>query len=218
MGVVFVALFFGRAWCTVCPLGWLNGFFARLGLKLELPRWLQGFVPVTLTLVALQLAVYFLAIHRYPDYTARLLGLMLLLAVLAGLVFRRRAFCSLLCPAGAVFGLYARVAPFQLRVVDPDLCAGCRSQSCISGGEVWKRFTLGRAVLYWRGERTDCPAGLVPAELADSAACSLCLHCVHNCENRNILSSSAAVPGSTTWTRVGWGRPKPSSSWCCWGC
>ena len=34
MGVVFVAALFGRGWCTVCPLGWLNGLFARIGLKL----------------------------------------------------------------------------------------------------------------------------------------------------------------------------------------
>lgn len=190
MGVVFIALFFGRAWCTVCPLGWLNGLFARIGLKLPLPAALRNFFPVTVVLVALQLAVYFLAIHRFPDFTAHLLALMLLFAVLAGLLFRKRAFCTLFCPAGAVFGLYARVAPFQLRVNDPDICAGCESKSCISGGSVWKRFSLGRGVLFWRGERPDCPVDLVPVEIDDSAACTLCLHCAQNCENRNILLGS----------------------------
>jgi len=187
MGVVFVALLFGRGWCTVCPVGWLNGLFARIGLKRPLPRWLQNFIPVTLTLVALQLAVYFLAIHRYPDYTAILIALVLLLAALCGLIFRKRAFCTLLCPAGAVFGLYARVAPFQLRVKDPDLCAGCDSQSCISGAPVWKRLATGPAVLYWQSCRPDCPVDLVPARLEDSAACTLCLHCAENCSHDNIL-------------------------------
>ena len=27
MGVVFLALFFGRLWCSFCPLGWLSGVF-----------------------------------------------------------------------------------------------------------------------------------------------------------------------------------------------
>jgi len=190
MGVVFIALFLGRAWCTVCPLGWLNGLFSRIGLQLPLPAWLRNFVPVTITLVALQLAVYFLAVHRFPDYTARLLALMLLLAAVAGLFFRKRAFCTLLCPAGAVFGLYARVAPFQLRVKDPDVCAGCTSQSCIAGGSVWRRFSLGRGVFFWRGERPDCPVDLVPVAIEESSTCTLCLHCAQNCENRNILLGS----------------------------
>jgi len=207
MGVVFIALFFGRAWCAVCPLGWLNGLFARIGLKLPLPAALRNFFPVTVVLVALQLAVYFLAIHRFPDFTAHLLVLMLLFAVFAGLLFRKRAFCTLLCPAGAVFGLYARVAPFQLRVNDPDICSGCESKSCIAGGSVWRRFTLGRGVLFWRGERPDCPVDLVPAEIDDSAACTLCLHCAQNCENRNILIGSRPWLGD-----LEGGRLAPSES------
>jgi hypothetical protein len=187
MGVVFVALLFGRGWCSVCPLGWLNGLVSRFGLKLALPGWLGNFVPVTLTLVALQLAVYFLAVHRYPDLTASLLALMILLAVLAGLLFRKRAFCTLLCPAGAVFGLYARVAPFQLRVADPDVCACCESRDCISGKSLWRRFTLGRGVFFWETRRPDCPVDLVPAAIEDSATCTLCLHCARNCEKGNIL-------------------------------
>lgn len=187
MGVVFVALLLGRSWCAVCPVGWLNELISRLGLQRPLPRWLNNFVPVTLTLVALQLAVYFFAIHRYPDYTAILMALMLLLAVLVGLVFRKRAFCSLLCPAGAVLGLYARVAPFQLRVKDAAVCAGCAGKECVSGGRAWSRIALGRAILYWHGHRRDCPVELVPTELRHSAECQLCLHCAQNCPNDNLL-------------------------------
>lgn len=186
MGVVLVALFFGRGWCAVCPVGWLNDLFSRIGWRRTLPRWLDGFVPVTLTLVALQLAVYFLAIHRYPDYTAVLMALVLLLAAAAGLVFRGRAFCSLFCPAGAVFGLYARVAPLQLRVKSRETCDTCSGKECINGGRHWSRLALGPAVLFWHGRRHDCPAGLVPAELQDSSTCPLCLNCARNCGNANI--------------------------------
>lgn len=187
MGVVFLALLMGRAWCTVCPLGWINGLISRIGLNRPLPVWLDNFVPVTLALVALQLAVYFLAIHRFPDYTAALLALMLLLALGAGLIFRKRSFCTLFCPAGAVFGLYARVAPFQLRVRDGEVCNACESKNCVSGAPLHKRLTLGSAVLTWQGRRSDCPADLVLARIEDSATCSLCLHCVQNCDNDNIV-------------------------------
>lgn len=187
MAVVPLALLLGRAWCTVCPLGWLNGLVARFGLGRPLPRWLNNFIPVTLTLVALQVAVYLLSIHRYPDYTAVLLTLVLLAAVGLGLLFQKRSFCSLLCPAGAVFGLYARVAPLQLRVKCAETCASCDSQDCISGAERWTRLSLGRAQLFFPSRRRDCPADLVPAEIRDSASCTLCLHCLQNCAKGNIL-------------------------------
>ncbi|ORJ62371.1 4Fe-4S binding protein [Geothermobacter hydrogeniphilus] len=186
MGVVIVALFFGRSWCAVCPLGWLNGLVTRIGLKRELPGWLKSYIPVTLALVALQVVVYLFAIHRYPDLTARLLALLVALAVGCGLLFRQRAFCMLLCPAGAVFGLYARLAPFELRVKQNGGCAACSDQSCVSGGSEWRRFSLGRGVFFWHSRRDDCPVDLVPEQIHDSHDCTLCLNCVHNCRNDSI--------------------------------
>lgn len=186
MAIVFIALFLGRAWCTVCPVGWLNGLVIRLGLQRDLPPWLRNYVPVTLTLVVLQLCVYLFAVHRFPNYTAWLLAFVLLLAIVCGLIFRKRAFCALFCPAGAVFGLYARLAPLELRVRDQGICAACETQDCISGAPLWQRFSLGPALFFWRGARNDCPAELVPAEICDSATCTLCLHCAQNCEKENI--------------------------------
>lgn len=195
MGMVFVALLFGRSWCTVCPVGWLNGLASRIGLRRELPAWLDNFVPVTLVLIGLQLLVFFFAIHRYPDYTALLLAWMVLLAVAAGLIFRPRAFCKLLCPAGAVMGLYARVAPWQLRVTRREVCAGCAEQSCISRAPRWTQAALGDLRLQWRSRPEGCPVDLVPAELEQSADCTLCLNCVHGCCNDNLKLGFRGWPG-----------------------
>ncbi|PLX80925.1 MAG: hypothetical protein C0616_06850 [Desulfuromonas sp.] len=187
MIIVVVALLFGRAWCTVCPLGWLNGLVSRFGLGASIPRWLQGLLPVTLVLIVLQLSVYLFTIHRFPDYTAWLLTVVLILTVTAGLVFRGRAFCTLLCPAGALFGLYARVAPFHLRVRESSVCDGCESQACIATTPIWNRFALGPGVFYWRSGRAGCPVDLVPQHLTDSVDCTLCLNCVKQCDKDNIL-------------------------------
>lgn len=186
MAVVFVALLFGRLWCSFCPLGWLNGLVAQMGLKLALPGWLNNQFPVTLVLIVLQLAVYLLAIHRYPDFTSTLLSVTLGLTILCGLLFRQRTFCQLFCPAGAVFALYARVAPFHLRVRQTATCDSCNSQRCVSGERIWKRFSLGRGVFYWNTERHDCPVALEPVQLSDDSGCTLCLHCLHNCEHDNL--------------------------------
>lgn len=205
MAIVPVALLCGRAWCSVCPLGWLNGLVARFGLGRQLPAWLRGFVPVTLALVALQLLVYLFTIHRYPDYTAWLLAVILLLAVAAGLLFRGRAFCTLLCPAGTLFGLYARVAPFQLRVRDSEICEACDTRACIATTPVWQRFALGPAVLYWQKNRAGCPVDLVPQHLADSVDCTLCLNCVQQCDKENVLVGRRPWLGDfgQSWLRSG---------------
>ena len=186
MGIVFIDLLFGRLWCAVCPLGWLNGIVSRFGLRRDMPTWLRNFIPVTIVLIGLQLSVYFFRLHRFPDYTAFLLTLCLLLVVGAGLLFRQRAFCTLFCPAGAVFGLYSRIAPFQLRVKQQSVCAGCDSQRCVSEPEEWQRHQLGENVLYQHRRLDGCPVDLVPSDLADSADCTLCLNCFRNCDKENV--------------------------------
>jgi len=195
MGVVLIALPFGRGWCTICPLGWLNGLVSRFGLQRALPGWLGNFVPVTLVLVALQLGVYFFALHRFPDYSAVLLTWMLGFALLLGLVFKRRTFCQLLCPAGAVFGLYARVAPFELRVKDQAVCSDCQDKPCIATAPVWKQAVLGGLRMQWRSRPEGCPVDLVPAEISDSATCTLCLNCAQTCCNDNVRLGFRRWPG-----------------------
>jgi polyferredoxin len=195
MGMVVVAMALGRSWCTVCPVGWLNGVLSRFGLRREMPDWLNNFVPVTLVLVFLQLLVYFFSIHRYPDYTAVFLAWMLILALAAGLVFRQRSFCLLLCPAGAVFSLYARLAPWQLRVADKAVCASCLAKPCISTEPAWRQAALGGLRLNWRARPEGCPVGLVPAEIDNSSACTLCLNCVQTCCNDNVSLGSRPWPG-----------------------
>jgi len=194
MGVVFVAALLGRGWCAACPVGWLNGVVARFGLKRALPAGLKGFVPVTVTLLALQLLVYLLAMHRFPDISARLLAAMLLLAVALGLVFRHRAFCQLLCPAGAVFGLYARIAPARLRVDDPAICASCERESCVEGGERWRRFALGRGIVYWQSRQDACPVDLKADGIGCEPDCTLCLNCIANCPYGNLYLGRSPAP------------------------
>ena len=189
MGLVLLALVAGRFWCAVCPFGWLNGILSRYGLNRPLPPWLGGMLPVTLLLVGLQVAVYLLAIHRYPDYTARLLVLLFAALFATSLIFRKRAFCQLCCPAGAVLKAYARVAPLALRVRDPEVCASCTSVQCVSEKKFWQRFALGSAVLHLQRQRPGCPVDIHPRQINDNSDCTLCMNCVENCCNDNLKLS-----------------------------
>lgn len=186
MGLVLLALVAGRFWCAVCPFGWLNGLLSRYGFNRPLPAWLGGMLPVTLLLVALQISVYLLAIHRYPDYTARLLVLLLAALIFSSVVFRKRAFCQLFCPAGAILKCYARVAPFELRVRDTGICADCTSVQCVSEKSFWQRYSLGPAVLHLQRQRPGCPVDIHPRQIDDNSDCTLCMNCVENCCNDNL--------------------------------
>ena len=186
MGLVLLALVAGRFWCAVCPFGWLNGLLSRYGFNRPLPAWLGGMLPVTLLLVALQISVYLLAIHRYPDYTARLLALLLGALVFSSVVFRKRAFCQLFCPAGAVLKCYARVAPFELRVRDAEICAACTSVQCVSEQSFWRRYAFGPAVLHLQRQRPGCPVDIHPRQIDDNSDCTLCMNCVEHCCNDNL--------------------------------
>lgn len=64
-----------------------------------------------------------------PDYRALAGALfgwktLLCLAILAACVFIYRAFCRFLCPLGAIWGLFSRLALLAVRV-DKNLCIGC---------------------------------------------------------------------------------------------
>lgn len=186
MGLVLLALVAGRFWCAVCPFGWLNGLLSRYGFNRPLPGWLGGMLPVTLLLVALQVSVYLLAIHRYPDYTARLLALLFIALIFSSVVFRKRAFCQLFCPAGAILKCYARVAPFELRVRDPLVCDACSSVQCVSEVSFWRRYAFGPAVLHLQRQRPGCPVDIHPRQIDDNSDCTLCMNCVENCCNDNL--------------------------------
>jgi hypothetical protein len=120
---------------------------------------------------------------------------MIVIAVIVGLVWQRRAFCLLLCPAGAVFSLYARLAPWQLRVKSHDVCSGCHDKPCVATGTSWKQASLGNLSLNWRSRAEGCPVDLTLAEINDSAACTLCMNCVQTCCNDNIKLGFRGLPG-----------------------
>lgn len=186
MGLVLLALVAGRFWCAVCPFGWLNGLLSKYGLNRRLPGWLGGMLPVTLLLVALQISVYLLAIHRYPDYTARLLVLVFVALIFSSVLFRKRAFCQLFCPAGAILKCYARVAPFELRVRNTQLCDSCSSVQCVSEKRYWQKFSFGSIVLHLQRQRPGCPVDIHPRQIDDNSECTLCMNCVENCCNDNL--------------------------------
>lgn len=172
--------FFGRGWCNVCPIPmpgeWLQqgallgpgDSKGRIGFGRRWPRalrniWIQN---AGFTLLALFSSV----VLTQPKVTALVLAAFLVIAIGASLVYERRAFCRYLCPVGGFIGLYAQLAPVEVRVHDTRVCAGHTEKTCYTGNA------------YGYG----CPWGIFPGGLAKNTACGACMECLRTCPYDNI--------------------------------
>ena len=137
---------FGRRWPAFLRNSWLQvGFFVLMGL----------FSAVILT---------------QPQVTGWVLLGLIALAIGLSLVFERRAFCRYLCPIGGFTGLYAQMAPLEVRVKDPALCAAHTEKTCYTGSS----------------EGFGCPWDVFPAALQENTHCGLCMECLRTCTYDNI--------------------------------
>lgn len=178
--ILLLVPFAGRLWCAVCPIPapgeWLQrralvqprpgGRLYTLGKKW--PKrlrgiWLQN---GAFLLVALLSAV----ILTRPIVSALVLLAFVLLAIAVSLVYERRAFCRYLCPVGGFIGLYAQLAPIELRVKDAAVCAGHREKTCYTGSDAGY----------------GCPWLLFPASLEKNTYCGLCTECLKTCPLDNV--------------------------------
>ena len=170
--------FFGRGWCSICPIPapgeWLQrGAILKpqgrgLGLGRRWPNrlrniWLQN---IAFALVALFSAV----VLTQPSITALVLAAFLFVALGVSLVFERRAFCRYLCPVGGFIGLYAQLAPVEIRVKDPALCAAHTTKTCYTGS----------------ADGYGCPWQVFPGGLVKNTYCGLCVECLRTCPHDNI--------------------------------
>jgi hypothetical protein len=170
--------FGGRSWCSVCPIPmpgeWLQqgGILGirftperaekRRGLGLRWPKRLRG---TWLQSSGFLLIGLFSAVTLTNSrVTAWVLLALFGLAILLSLVFERRAFCSYVCPIGGFTGIYAQTAPVEVRVKDTAICAAHAEKTCYQ----------------------NCPWGLYPVALKNSAACGLCMECLRSCPSDNI--------------------------------
>lgn len=178
--LILIAIpFLGRGWCSICPIPmpgeWMqNGTLlwprkrkAR-GLGKKWPKslkniWLQN---ILFTLMAFFSAV----ILTQPQITAVLLTAFIFIAFGLSLVFERRSFCRYVCPVGGFIGLYSQVAPVELRVIDPAICAEHSEKTCYTGND----------------DGVGCPWGVFPPGLSKNTSCGLCMECLRTCPYDNI--------------------------------
>jgi polyferredoxin len=178
--ILLLVPFVGRLWCAVCPIPapgeWLqrraivNRVPGRLRtLRWRWPRrlknmWLQNFG-------FLGVAIFSAFLLTRPNVSAWVLLSFMVGGVILSTLFDNRVFCRYVCPVGGFIGLYSLIAPLELRVEDPQVCATHTTKDCIIGNE--------------RGY--GCPWMVYPGTLTRNAYCGMCVECLKTCPKNNIV-------------------------------
>ena len=179
-GMIAVALAFGRAWCTVCPMELANRIGDAMARRLGWPRtrmgrFLRAGWATLVIYTVLQLLVAGFSLHRVPHFTALMLAALFGLALVTGLVFRTpRSFCAGFCPAAALLSVYGRFTPLQLSHEKASVCADCETKDCVSSSS------------RYRFDKRSCSSQLRPFDRDPSDGCVLCLQCAKVCPRDNM--------------------------------
>ena len=173
--IIATAILFGRYWCSICPMELITSFFGKIGLRNKPGKILKsGWIITFFYAIILILGIHTLAIHRIPQYMAIYMLVLFGVAVIVGLVWEKRTFCTSVCPIGHLLGLYSLLSFNKLRVKESKVCKTCKTKDCIHKDNHYK--FVGRS----------CTSELYPPKITDNKNCILCGQCFKSCLNDNI--------------------------------
>jgi polyferredoxin len=177
--IVVLVPFFGRLWCTICPIPAPGEWLQRRSIVRRAPgrlRTLGWHWPRLLRNIWLQNAVFLglalvsVVILTRPRVTGWLLLAMILAGVVLGVLYENRVFCRYVCPVGGFIGLYSLTSTIELRVKDAQVCLDHETKDCIVG-------TV---------QSYGCPWMVFPGNLERDTYCGLCTECLKACPRDNI--------------------------------
>jgi hypothetical protein len=169
--VVFV-IFFGKAWCYVCPWDAIAGWLGRgRSLSFRWPKALRNLYPATALFLGLTWLELGYGVTMRPELTAYLGLLMFLLSFAAILTFERRSFCRYGCLVGRIAGLYSLFSSTEVRARDTSVCrTACRTYDCYRGN----------------AGGDACPTFQFLGGMNKNTYCIFCMECVQSCPHDNV--------------------------------
>ncbi|MBQ9337931.1 MAG: 4Fe-4S binding protein [Lentisphaeria bacterium] len=168
IGIALVTVLFGRFYCSVfCPFGLLQDIIIFLSRRKEtsvpdLRPVRYGIAGVVLGLLLLGWSGGFLLFDPYSNFgrifaVFTLGGLIPLIVIVVLASWKKRIYCTTVCPVGTLLGLLAKNGLFKLAI--KDRCVKCRT--CV-------KF---------------CPTGCIDLEKGqiDNERCIRCMNCISRC-------------------------------------
>jgi len=177
--MVWLAVLFGRIWCTVCPLELVNNLSERLGRRIgiqqrKLGKWLISGVFILIFYATIQMLIAGMHLHRVPAYTSIFLTFMIATAFITGLLFENRAYCRGFCAVGLLLKAYGRGGMVAVRPESSDVCHDCGEKWCIKHEYKHKL------------DARSCPTLLEPTTLDNNRDCLVCTQCIKACQPNNM--------------------------------
>jgi len=170
---VIALLVAGNLFCMACPFTFPRALGRKLGLG-------QRAFPAALRskwLAAGLIGAFFWAYEAFdlwdrPVATAGIVVAYFAAAFLVDAVFRGASFCKYLCPIGQFQFAGSLVSPLEVKVRQPEVCAGCTTHDCLRGN----------AITAQRG----CELELFLPTKSGSLDCTFCLDCAKACPHDNV--------------------------------
>lgn len=179
-GLVVLIMFAGKAWCYMCPWDAIAGWMEKLkfwkksesglGLNIKWPRRLRNIWLATFLFIGLTWLELGFGITMKPAATAYLAIAMLVMTIVCAFLFDRKSFCRYGCLVGRVSGLYAMFGGTEVRSIDADVCANCRTKECIKGSD----------------DAYGCPTFENPGKMDVNTYCIQCGECLQSCPHQNM--------------------------------
>jgi polyferredoxin len=184
--VAVITPFFGRFWCTICPLPFFGDLIQRKsffnpvkgktkiynnkfsGLFLKWPEWLKNDWPRLF--VFLILATFSTTLVATPFVSGVTVIMLMVVPTLMSGIWELRAFCRYICPVSVFVGPFSRMSTLSLRNISQKVCDQCKPHYCEKGN------TSGWA----------CPYGLNVGKIKENSDCGLCLECLRSCSYNNV--------------------------------
>jgi hypothetical protein len=116
-----------------------------------------------------------------PIWTAWLIINYFLIAFTIDALFSGASFCKYVCPIGQFQFVTSLVSPLEVKVREPDVCAGCKTHDCLRGN----------------ARQRGCEMDLYLPRKSGNLDCTFCLDCVRACPHDNV-GVMAVTPGLDT--------------------
>jgi len=181
--VVLALLIAGNLFCMSCPFTLARDAgrkFFNLGWQWP-RRFRSKWIAVAL------LIFYFWAYEAYalwdrPAWTASLIVAYFAAAMLVDGIFKGASFCKYLCPIGQFHFTQSLISPLEVKVREPAICEGCKTQDCLRGNATHR----------------GCELELFQPTKQGNMDCTFCLECVAACPYENV-SLQAVTPAADLW-------------------
>lgn len=178
MLILFI-LFTGKLWCYICPWDAIATWIDKLhlwkiresvfSLGKKWPRRLRNIYLATLLFLVFTWLELGWGVTTKPAVTAYLALLILFMSIFSVVFFDRKSFCRYGCLIGRISGLYALIAPVEIRARDKSICATCTTKDCYHGNS----------------KGLPCPTFQYLGAMEKNTYCISCMECIKSCSKEN---------------------------------